>query len=203
MANKIKDAETKENKKETNKNKKPSKATARRNAIKQIRKKASMIDVEIQNISNGVLLYRDTRGGLLFQLEPSETKVVALDDLSEVNSRCPIFFTEYNLIIIDVIDDDDEIGIQEVLMYLGIDEIYSNIKGLEEDYMDKLLDDESYEEFEKVLDSNRDMVKVVAGNMVRKVKDEDYDQRDKMKLMIKKIPYLKDIFLEAEEARYE
>ena len=203
MANKIKDAETKENKKETNKNKKPSKATARRNAIKQIRKKASMIDVEIQNISNGVLLYRDTRGGLLFQLEPSETKVVALDDLSEVNSRCPIFFTEYNLIIIDVIDDDDEIGIQEVLMYLGIDEIYSNIKGLEEDYMDKLLDDESYEEFEKVLDLNRDMVKVVAGNMVRKVKDEDYDQRDKMKLMIKKIPYLKDIFLEAEEARYE
>ena len=196
MANKIKDAETKENKK-------PSKATARRNAIKQIRKKASMIDVEIQNISNGVLLYRDTRGGLLFQLEPSETKVVALDDLSEVNSRCPIFFTEYNLIIIDVIDDDDEIGIQEVLMYLGIDEIYSNIKGLEEDYMDKLLDDESYEEFEKVLDLNRDMVKVVAGNMVRKVKDEDYDQRDKMKLMIKKIPYLKDIFLEAEEARYE
>ena len=203
MANKIKDAETKENKKETNKNKKPSKATARRNAIKQIRKKASMIDVEIQNISNGVLLYRDTRGGLLFQLEPSETKVVALDDLSEVNSRCPIFFTEYNLIIIDVIDDDDEIGIQEVLMYLGIDEIYSDIKGLEEDYMDKLLDDESYEEFEKVLDLNRDMVKVVAGNMVRKVKDEDYDQRDKMKLMIKKIPYLKDIFLEAEEARYE
>ena len=203
MANKIKDAETKENKKETTKNKKPSKATARRNAIKQIRKKASMIDVEIQNLSNGVLLYRDTRGGLLFQLEPSETKVIALDDLSEVNSRCPIFFTEYNLIIIDVIDDDDEIGIQEVLMYLGIDEIYSNIKGLEEDYMDKLLDDESYEEFEKVLDSNRDMVKVVAGNMVRKVKDEDYDQRDKMKLMIKKIPYLKDIFLEAEEARYE
>ena len=203
MANKIKDTETKENKKETNKNKKPSKATARRNAIKQIRKKASMIDVEIQNISNGVLLYRDTRGGLLFQLEPSETKVIALDDLSEVNSRCPIFFTEYNLIIIDVIDDDDEIGIQEVLMYLGIDEIYSDIKGLEEDYMDKLLDEESYEEFEKVLDSNRDMVKVVAGNMVRKVKDEDYDQRDKMKLMIKKIPYLKDIFLEAEEARYE
>lgn len=203
MANKIKDAETKENKKETTKNKKPSKVTARRNAIKQIRKKASMIDVEIQNISNGVLLYRDTRGGLLFQLEPSETKVIALDDLSEVNSRCPIFFTEYNLIIIDVIDDDDEIGIQEVLMYLGIDEIYSDIKGLEEDYMDKLLDDESYEEFEKVLDSNRDMVKVVAGNMVRKVKDEDYDQRDKMKLMIKKIPYLKDIFLEAEEARYE
>lgn len=203
MANKIKDAETKENKKETKKNKKPSKATARRNAIKQIRKKASMIDVEIQNLSNGVLLYRDTRGGLLFQLEPSETKVIALDDLSEVNSRCPIFFTEYNLIIIDVIDDDDEIGIQEVLMYLGIDEIYSDIKGLEEDYMDKLLDDESYEEFEKVLDSNRDMVNVVAGNMVRKVKDEDYDQRDKMKLMIKKIPYLKDIFLEAEEARYE
>lgn len=203
MANKIKDAETKENKKETKKNKKPSKATARRNAIKQIRKKASMIDVEIQNLSNGVLLYRDTRGGLLFQLEPSETKVIALDDLSEVNSRCPIFFTEYNLIIIDVIDDDDEIGIQEVLMYLGIDEIYSDIKGLEEDYMDKLLDEESYEEFEKVLDSNRDMVNVVAGNMVRKVKDEDYDQRDKMKLMIKKIPYLKDIFLEAEEARYE
>ena len=203
MANKIKDAETKENKKETKKNKKPSKATARRNAIKQIRKKASMIDVEIQNISNGVLLYRDTRGGLLFQLEPSETKVIALDDLSEVNSRCPIFFTEYNLIIIDVIDDDDEIGIQEVLMYLGIDEIYSDIKGLEEDYMDKLLDEESYEEFEKVLDLNRDMVKVVAGNMIRKVKDEDYDQRDKMKLMIKKIPYLKDIFLEAEEARYE
>ncbi len=203
MANKIKDAETKENKKETKKNKKPSKATARRNAIKQIRKKASMIDVEIQNLSNGVLLYRDTRGGLLFQLEPSETKVIALDDLSEVNSRCPIFFTEYNLIIIDVIDDDDEIGIQEVLMYLGIDEIYSDIKGLEEDYMDKLLDEESYEEFEKVLDLNRDMVKVVAGNMIRKVKDEDYDQRDKMKLMIKKIPYLKDIFLEAEEARYE
>ena len=77
------------------------------------------------------------------------------------------------MIIIDVIDDDDEIGIQEVLMYLGIDEIYSDIKGLEEDYMDKLLDEESYEEFEKVLDSNRDMVNVVAGNMVRKVKDED------------------------------
>ena len=71
MANKNKDAEVKKTetkkdtelkKAETKKDKKPNKARARKNAIKQIRKKATMIDVEIQNISNATLIYRDYRG---------------------------------------------------------------------------------------------------------------------------------------------
>lgn len=212
MANKNKDAEVKKTetkkdtelkKAETKKDKKPNKARARKNAIKQIRKKATMIDVEIQNISNATLIYRDYRGGLLFELEPSQTKVISLDDLTEVNSRCPGFFTRYDLIVIDVIDDDDEVGIQDVLMYLGVDDIYVGLKNVEEDYMDILLDEESYDEFERVINLNKDILRVVAGNMIRKVKDEEYDQRDKMKLMIDKMPFLKDVFLEAEEARYE
>ena len=162
-----------------------------------------MIDVEIQNISNATLIYRDYRGGLLFELEPSQTKVISLDDLTEVNSRCPGFFTRYDLIVIDVIDDDDEVGIQDVLMYLGVDDIYVGLKNIEEDYMDILLDEESYDEFKRVINLNKDILRVVAGNMIRKVKDEEYDQRDKMKLMIDKMPFLKDVFLEAEEARYE
>ena len=196
----VKEVEVKETKKETRTKKKAN----RKSSIKEIKKKMASIDVEIQNISTEECIYRDYRGRAVFDLMPYETKIVTLDDLLDVVSECKGYFGSYKIIIIDVIDDNDEFKIADIVEYLGLDEFYIGMGLPEEDYMDILLEDKELDEFEDIVESsNDDLVYAIAVSMVAKVKDEGYDDRGKMRLMTKRMPKLKDIFVDAEEARYE
>ena len=192
--------EVKETKKET----RDKKRTNRKTSMREIKKKTASIDVEIQNISTEECIYRDYRGRAVFDLMPYETKMVTLDDLLDVVSECKGYFGSYKIIIIDVIDDNDEFKIADIVEYLGLDEFYIGMGLPEEDFMDILLEDKELDEFEDVVESaNDDLVYAIAVSMVAKVKDEGYDDRGKMRLMTKRMPKLKDIFVDAEEARYE
>ena len=196
----VKDVEVKETKKETRNKKKAN----RKASMRDIKKKMASIDVEIQNISTEECIYRDYRGRAVFDLMPYETKIVTLDDLLDVVSECKGYFGSYKIIIIDVIDDNDEFKIADIVEYLGLDEFYIGMRLPEEDYMDILLEDKELDEFEDIVESsNDDLVYAIAVSMVAKVKDEGYDDRGKMRLMTKRMPKLKDIFVDAEEARYE
>ena len=196
----VKEVEVKETKKETRNKKKAN----RKASMREIKKKMASIDVEIQNISTEECIYRDYRGRAVFDLMPYETKIVTLDDLLDVVSECKGYFGSYKIIIIDVIDDNDEFKIADIVEYLGLDEFYIGMGSPEEDYMDILLEDKELDEFEDIVESsNDDLVYAIAVSMVAKVKDEGYDDRGKMRLMTKRMPKLKDIFVDAEEARYE
>lgn len=196
----VKEVEVKETKKETRIKKKANRKTS----MREIKKKMASIDVEIQNISTEECIYRDYRGRAVFDLMPYETKIVTLDDLLDVVSECKGYFGSYKIIIIDVIDDNDEFKIADIVEYLGLDEFYIGMGLPEEDYMDILLEDKELDEFEDIVESsNDDLVYAIAVSMVAKVKDEGYDDRGKMRLMTKRMPKLKDIFVDAEEARYE
>lgn len=196
----VKEVEVKETKKETRTKKKANRKTS----MREIKKKMASIDVEIQNISTEECIYRDYRGRAVFDLMPYETKIVTLDDLLDVVSECKGYFGSYKIIIIDVIDDNDEFKIADIVEYLGLDEFYIGMGLPEEDYMDILLEDKELDEFEDIVESsNDDLVYAIAVSMVAKVKDEGYDDRGKMRLMTKRMPKLKDIFVDAEEARYE
>ena len=196
----VKEVEVKETKKETRNKKKAN----RKASMRDIKKKMASIDVEIQNISTEECIYRDYRGRAVFDLMPYETKIVTLDDLLDVVSECKGYFGSYKIIIIDVIDDNDEFKIADIVEYLGLDEFYIGMGLPEEDYMDILLEDKELDEFEDIVEySNDDLVYAIAVSMVAKVKDENYDDRGKMRLMTKRMPKLKDIFVDAEEARYE
>ena len=195
--------ETKEVK-ETKPKKRESRASRRRNAMKEIKKKADYIDVDIQSMYSGTCFYNDFRGVPLFNLKLGEIATVALKDLYEMASKHPGYFRDYDIMVVDVIDEEDKVGVEEVLMYLGIDNLYAELNDVGEDYLDILLEDEDYKEFERVINLNNEkLTKAIAGAMVQKVRDDEYDQRDKMRLMMEKIPYLRDTFMEAEEARYE
>ena len=190
-----------ESKKKTEKRDK--KKANRKTAMREIKKKMASIDVEIQNISDGECIYRDYRNRAIFDLMPNETKMVSLDDLLDVVSNCRGYFRTYKIIIIDVVDDNDEFTINDIVSYLGLDEFYIGMGLPEEDFMDILLEDKEYDEFKEIVESaNEELVYAIAVSMVAKVKDEDYDERDKMRLMSKKMPKLKDIFLDAEEDKY-
>ena len=192
--------EVKETKKET----RDKKRTNRKTSMREIKKKTASIDVEIQNISTEECIYRDYRGRAVFDLMPYETKMVGLDDLLDVVSECKGYFGSYKIIIIDVIDDNDEFKIADIVEYLGLDEFYIGMGLPEEDFMDILLEDKELDEFEDVVESaNDDLIYAIAVSMVAKVKDENYDDRGKMRLMTKRMPKLKDIFVDAEEAKYE
>ena len=196
----VKEVEVKETKKEIRTKKKAN----RKASMREIKKKMASIDVEIQNISTEECIYRDYRGRAVFDLMPYETKIVTLDDLLDVVSECKGYFGSYKIIIIDVIDDNDEFKIADIVEYLGLDEFYIGMGLPEEDYMDILLEDKELDEFEDIVESsNDDLVYAIAVSMVAKVKDEGYDDRGKMRLMTKRMPKLKDIFVDAEEARYE
>lgn len=159
----------------------------KRKLLQAVRKKASDIDVEIQNIYFGKVGYFDYKGHPYFQLAPGQTKMISLEELYEVANDCVGLFKNYKIIIIDVYDDEYTVG--DILQYLGIEQYYENPNGLEEDYIDTLLEDDTdYEDFEDIVGrDNQALNKAIAGRMISKIKSEDYYDRDKIDLIARKM----------------
>lgn len=158
----------------------------KRKLLQAVRKKASDIDVEIQNIYFGGVGYFDYKGHPYFQLAPGQTKMISLEELYEVANDCIGLFKNYKIIVIDVYDDEYTVG--DILQYLGIEQYYENANGLEEDYIDTLLEETDYEDFEDIIrKDNQALNKAIAGRMISKIKSEDYYDRDKIDLVARKM----------------
>lgn len=192
-------------KKTTKSGKKPRKTVernTRRNLIRELKNKRNEIDVEITNISAVRCKYVEEKTKYkYFDLQMGDKEILTLADLQEVVNRCRFMFEDHYLLITDVImvdeEDDKKYTIDDLLVYLGLMDIYVGIDNYQIDYIEELIYDSKIKDFKDVVSrSDRPLLISIAGRMLSIFKkDPDEIDRNKIEIISSKLN-LGDIFRE-------
>ncbi len=192
-------------KKTTKSGRKPRKTAernTRRNLIRELKNKRNEIDVEITNISAVRCKYVEEKTKYkYFDLQMGDKEILTLADLQEVVNRCRFMFEDHYLLITDVImvdeEDDKKYTIDDLLVYLGLMDIYVGIDNYQIDYIEELIYDSKIKDFKDVVSrSDRPLLISIAGRMLSIFKkDPDEIDRNKIEIISSKLN-LGDIFRE-------
>lgn len=177
MNNENKKTNTKSTKSTTKKTTKAKpKQKTRKQLVMELRKKQDEIIVEIYNISAMTCSYINRNGIPYFTIEPSEYAEVTLEELYEVASKTKGFFSDYSIIVTDVLSDD--CSLDDVMVYLGLDKIYKDVDGLNSDFINEILelDDSDFEyEIDRIKNRNKTLVQAIASKAIYLTKSEYED----------------------------
>lgn len=199
--------EKKTNSKKTTKSgstkpRKTAKRNTRRDLIRELKNKRNEIDVEITNISAVRCKYVEEKTKYkYFDLRMGDKEILTLADLQEVVNRCRFMFEDHYLLITDVImvdeEDDKKYTIDDLLVYLGLMDIYVGIDNHQIDYIEELIYDSKIKDFKDVVSrSDRPLLISIAGRMLSVFKqDPDEIDRNKIEIISSKLN-LGDIFRE-------
>ena len=181
--------QVKETKKVTKKSTK--KATPKKtiNIKNELKKKSKEIEVEVMNITDGAIYYRDKEGNELDIEYAGDTDVVSLKFLESIKTRRDILEKLY-ISICDVYDDDYTVG--DIISYLGLTDLYSKIQ-LNIESIDDLLENSSIEEFDTLLkQSSNILIARLCERAVRLVNENRFDSNHK-RMMLEEVtgnPYI-------------
>ena len=202
MATEKKTTTKKTTKSGTTKPRKTAKRNTRRDLIRELKNKRNDIDVEITNISAVRCKYVEEKTKYkYFDLQMGDKEILTLADLQEVVNRCRFMFEDHYLLITDVImvdeDDDKKYTIDDLLVYLGLMDIYVDIDNHQIDYIEELIYDSEIKDFKNVISrSDRPLLVSIAGRMLSVFKkDPDEIDRNKIEIISSKLN-LGDIFRE-------
>jgi hypothetical protein len=186
----------------TTKPRKTAKRNTRRDLIRELKNKRNEIDVEITNISAVRCKYVEEKTKYkYFDLQMGDKEILTLADLQEVVNRCRFMFEDHYLLITDVImvdeEDDKKYTIDDLLVYLGLMDIYVDIDNHQIDYIEELIYDSKIKDFKDVVSrSDRPLLVSIAGRMLSIFKkDPDEIDRNKIEIISSKLN-LGDIFRE-------
>lgn len=195
-------ATEKKAKKSGSKPRKTAERNTRRNLIRELKNKRNEIDVEITNISAVRCKYVEEKTKYkYFDLQMGDKEILTLADLQEVVNRCRFMFEDHYLLITDVImvdeEDDKKYTIDDLLVYLGLMDIYVDIDNHQIDYIEELIYDSKIKDFKDVVSrSDRPLLVSIAGRMLSVFKkDPDEIDRNKIEIISSKLN-LGDIFRE-------
>lgn len=195
-------ATEKKTKKSGSKPRKTAERNTRRNLIRELKNKRNEIDVEITNISAVRCKYVEEKTKYkYFDLQMGDKEILTLADLQEVVNRCRFMFEDHYLLITDVImvdeEDDKKYTIDDLLVYLGLMDIYVDIDNHQIDYIEELIYDSKIKDFKDVISrSDRPLLVSIAGRMLSIFKkDPDEIDRNKIEIISSKLN-LGDIFRE-------
>lgn len=195
-------ATEKKTKKSGSKPRKTAERNTRRNLIRELKNKRNEIDVEITNISAVRCKYVEEKTKYkYFDLRMGDKEILTLADLQEVVNRCRFMFEDHYLLITDVImvdeEDDKKYTIDDLLVYLGLMDIYVDIDNHQIDYIEELIYDSKIKDFKDVVSrSDRPLLVSIAGRMLSVFKkDPDEIDRNKIEIISSKLN-LGDIFRE-------
>lgn len=195
-------ATEKKTKKSGSKPRKTAERNTRRNLIRELKNKRNEIDVEITNISAVRCKYVEEKTKYkYFDLQMGDKEILTLADLQEVVNRCRFMFEDHYLLITDVImvdeEDDKKYTIDDLLVYLGLMDIYVDIDNHQIDYIEQLIYDSKIKDFKDVVSrSDRPLLVSIAGRMLSIFKkDPDEIDRNKIEIISSKLN-LGDIFRE-------
>ena len=181
---------------------KTAKRNTRRDLIRELKNKRNDIDVEITNISAVRCKYVEEKTKYkYFDLQMGDKEILTLADLREVVNRCRFMFEDHYLLITDVImvdeEDDKKYTIDDLLVYLGLMDIYVDIDNHQIDYIEELIYDSEIKDFKNVVSrSDRPLLVSIAGRMLSVFKkDPDEIDRNKIEIISSKLN-LGDIFRE-------
>lgn len=199
MNNENKKTNTKSTKSTTKKTTKAKpKQKTRKQLVMELRKIQDEVIVEIYNISAMTCSYINRNGIPYFTIEPSEYAEVTLEELYEVASKTKGFFSDYSIIVTDVLSDD--CSLDDVMVYLGLDKIYKDVDGLNSDFINEILelDDSDFEyEIDRIKNKNKTLVQAIASKAIYLTKSEyeDYEiSRKKSRILSEALGREKLIF---------
>ena len=202
MATEKKTTSKKTTKSGSTKPRKTAKRNTRRDLIRELKNKRNEIDVEITNISAVRCKYVEEKTKYkYFDLRMGDKEILTLADLQEVVNRCRFMFEDHYLLITDVImvdeEDDKKYTIDDLLVYLGLMDIYVGIDNYQIDYIEELIYDSKIKDFKDVVSrSDRPLLISIAGRMLSVFKqDPDEIDRNKIEIISSKLN-LGDIFRE-------
>ena len=170
----------------------------RKQLVMELRKRQDEIIVEIYNISAMTCSYINRNGIPYFTIEPNEYAEVTLEELYEVVTKTKGFFSDYSIIVTDVLNDD--CSLDDVMVYLGLDKMYKDVDGLNSDFIEEILelDDSDFEyEIDKIKNRNKTLVQAIASKAIYLTKSEYEDfeiSRKKSKILSEALGREKLIF---------
>ncbi len=121
------------------------KKRTRAEIMRELKREASKIDVEVMNLTNGSFIYENGYDSIRMN-EPGETAIVGLDLLLKMKNSPTM--RKLFLSVVDVYSEEYEL--EDVLNILDLTRIYGD-KILTLDCLDKMLEDGSVDDFAETL----------------------------------------------------
>ena len=143
------------------------------------------LEVLVMNNTTGTLVYVDRKSGNTYEMSGfGGTEYFTVDELRVMKNTQNSFFENYWIIPVEV--DDDEIEIEDVMKYLGLEEWYKDAM-LKSD-VDNLLIKMSIDKFDKVIDNlNQIYVARITERAVELYRQKKFNDMYKMKTLERKL----------------
>ena len=153
----------------------------RREALKKIDK---TVEVVVMNNTNGILYY-PTKGKDLDIRTGGDTTIMTIEDLQEIKNKAKTMFSKFYLVPVDVIDEN--ITLEEIIVYLGLDSIYNKENINMEEYMDNIIGAKP-EQFLRYMETlSVEMIDVIAEKIADMYMNDDFDSSRKQQMLCDRI----------------
>lgn len=185
----------------------PMKIKSNKKSFKELRKLLHRdTEVLIMNNTQGNFFYRCPKTNTEIDMsEFGDTEVVTLELLEAMKNKGKKLLKNFFVIIVDVYPEaelEEEINISDVLLYLGLDDLYKPIsEELEyeeeiysEEFFDNLIINKDRDDFNKLVDKfNKQLLVQLAKRSVHLYEIGEFDSRYKMDKLQEKLG-IKDLF---------
>ena len=153
----------------------------------ELRSKKDHIEVEIVNLNSGETFYRDRDGREVFRLtKPSDKEYILLSDVYDIVNRHSGYFTNHLIAITDVISS--EYDLEDILVYLNLEELYNDIERYDTDYVGYILTKLDMDKFERVVESSDiKLVNSLANRAVKLYREKKFDSRLKEDILARRL----------------
>lgn len=153
---------------------------------KELRGKKQEIEVELLHINSGGTSCRDRGGRVIFDFDNyGEREFLSLADVYEIATKYTNFFAKHQIVIVDL--DTDEYTIDDIIEFLGLNELYDEIENYDTDYVSQILK-LKYVEFEEVVkNASEDLIRILASRAVELYNNNKFDSKKKETLLAEKL----------------
>lgn len=160
---------------------KPKKRT-KSQILNDLKVRENEINIEILNIGIGRARYINKSGITYFDLEMGESDLLSLKLVKEIATKSMSFFRDFIITVSNVFPED--ISVDDVLMYLGLDKVYKNIDNYDCDFLSELILDEDTYEFEsKLKESKKSFVVMIGCKMIQLYRSGEEISREKERIV--------------------
>lgn len=170
------------------KEEKIAKKATQRDIRNELKKKKLEIEVEVMNLTNGEVFYTPNSNEVpYFELNGiGDKEFVELDKLYKVASKHKAYFKNHCITIVDL--DDMDYTVDDILDFLGIKNLYDNIENYDSDYIDYILNELDFDEFEDVVNNNSiELAQRLTERAVHLHKNDELDSSNKKKFLANKV----------------
>lgn len=155
--------------------------------LRQELKKRKSLEVEIMSLSTGTIVYECPKTRYKFALSKvGARESLELDVLTTLVNRSRDFFENHLITIVDF--EDEDFTVEDLITYLGLQDIYTDIENTDVDYIAEILKLDN-SEFEKIInkEGNNSLVEKVAERAVYLYKQKKFDSHTKQRILSKRM----------------